>query len=91
MFNNIGNKIKGLARALTLLGIIVGTICGVSMIIFSVNYGMGGPEGMIAGIAIIVIVSLVSWMSSFVLYGFGELIENSKRIADACEQMQTKP
>lgn len=34
-----------------------------------------------AGLAVIIIGSLLSWVSSFVLYGFGELVVNSAIIA----------
>jgi hypothetical protein len=36
----------------------------------------------ISGILTIVLGSLAAWISSFLLYGFGELVENSSRIAD---------
>lgn len=74
MFDNVGSKIKGLASFFCWGGIIASIIGGIILI--------GLDEDLIfAGIAVIVIGSLLSWISSFVLYGFGELVENSAIIA----------
>ena len=64
MFTNIGNKIKGLATILCVLGILVSVIIG-----FSLYYANPGLGLIYAGAG-----SLIAWISSFVLYGFGELI-----------------
>lgn len=71
MFDNIGGKIKGLASILTWIGIVASVIIG---IIFIAD-GDGG------GILIMILGSLTSWLSSLLLYGFGELIENTSTIA----------
>ena len=74
MFDNVGSKIKGLASFFCWGGIIASIIGGIILI--------GLDEDLIfAGIAVIVIGSLLSWISSFVLYGFGELVANSAIIA----------
>lgn len=74
MFDNVGSKIKGLASFFCWGGIIASIIGGIILI--------GLDEDLIfAGIAVIVIGSLLSWVSSFVLYGFGELVANSAIIA----------
>lgn len=74
MFDNVGSKIKGLASFFCWGGIIASIIGGIILI--------GLDEDLIfAGIAVIVIGSLLSWISSFVLYGFGELVVNSAIIA----------
>ena len=67
MFNNIGGKIKGLAEVLCALGIIASVIIGLGM----------KNASMILVFLIIAGGSLISWISSFVLYGFGELIETA--------------
>ncbi len=65
MWNNIGGKIKGLIKILFWLEVIANFILG---IVFMSNYGLlfwiCGP--------------LVAWLSNITLYGFAELIENSK-------------
>lgn len=74
MFDNVGSKIKALASFFCWGGIIASVIGGIILI--------GLDEDLIfAGIAVIVIGSLLSWISSFVLYGFGELVANSAIIA----------
>jgi len=40
----------------------------------------------ITGVIVFVIGSLASWISSFFLYGFGELVSNSKKIADSLKK-----
>ena len=74
MFNNIGGKIKALASLFTWIGIIISLVIGLLFIFADSN-------GVVIGILIIVIGSLMSWISSWLLYGFGDLIENSSIIA----------
>lgn len=72
MFVNIGGKIKSLATILAVLGIIASIIIGCLML----DAGGGGLPGVLT----IVGGSLLSWLSSFTLYGFGELIETNQSI-----------
>ena len=72
MFNNIGGKIKTLAKVLTVIGMILSIIWGIVETEFSVE----------TGFAIIALGCLFSWVGSFLLYGFGELIDNTKEIAN---------
>lgn len=65
MFNNIGGKIKGLAEIICVIGIIASIYIGMKSVI------------MIQAVMIIVGGSLISWIGSFTLYGFGELIETA--------------
>lgn len=67
MFNNIGSKIKSLAIVITVLGFITSFFFGIAVLIYSG----------ILGIIIIIAGCIISWVSSFLLYGFGQLIENS--------------
>lgn len=39
-----------------------------------------GSAGIISGVSTIIIGSLLSWVNSFVLYGFGELVANSSEL-----------
>ena len=67
MFDNIGKKIKALAQAVCCIGIIFSVISG---IVIMVNE----EDLILLGIVIILLGSLLSWVSSFTLYGFGEAI-----------------
>lgn len=75
MFNNIGGKIKKLAEITCLLGILASIAGGIIILIAAPT--RSGIAILLAAIAAIVLGSLASWISSFVLYGFGELVENS--------------
>lgn len=74
MFDNIGGKIKGVARVVTWLGIISSCLAGFVMLVEGLDtseilafYGI-----LVAGVG-----SLFSWLGSLTLYGLGQLIENS--------------
>lgn len=71
MFFNIGNKIKVLAMVTTIIGIIFSIIFGI--IIMIENFFLGLISMLICGVS--------SWVGSFMIYGFGELIECAQRIA----------
>lgn len=73
MFTNIGGKIKALAKVQCWIGIVASIIFGMIMIA-EIPY-----EGII-GLLIMIIGSFLSWISSFVLYGFGELIEKTSNV-----------
>lgn len=75
-FENIGGKIKTLAVIITVVGIGVSVFCGIFMLSKHAGYGL---LTIIAG-------SLVSWISSFFMYGFGELIEKTTEIAKNTKQ-----
>ena len=78
MFNNIGKKIKILASVIFWIGIIVGAIGFIVMLAF----GLVEEEELFIGLsfAVLVVVGFGSWIGSFFLYGFGQLIENSDRL-----------
>ena len=93
MFSNIGRKIRVLAKVFCWLGIIGSVIIGVLMIsgssyftAISGNLGddaaafAAGSLGAFGGIVFIIVGSLLSWISSFALYGFGELVDNSSKL-----------
>jgi len=92
MFNNIGEKIKGLAKTICWIGIIFGIIIG--FVIMSgasaISSGLSdfgvdseiGAGGFLAGLIVMGIIGLISWLGSLVLYGFGELISLNQDIAD---------
>lgn len=67
MFENIGSKIKTLAKVLCWIGIIASVITAIVL---------WADE--LVGIGFIVLVggSLLSWIGSFFAYGFGELVSN---------------
>ena len=72
MFDNIGEKIKTLAKVLCWVGIGLSVIIGINAMDYSAS----------SGVLIIFIGSLISWVSSFFSYGFGELIERTAENAE---------
>lgn len=69
MFDNVGGKIKAVAKVVTWVGISASVISG---FILMLQEGTG-----VIGLFIMMIGSLVSWISSLMTYGFGQLVENS--------------
>ena len=71
MFNDIGKKIKILATIIAYLGIAFSIMFGF------VNVFSG--DNIMFGICIMFFGPLFSWVSTFVLYGFGQLVDNSDK------------
>ncbi len=88
MFSNIGKKIKILAKVLCWVGIVCSVLMGAALIarggdtIMTVNGEYRTAPTLLLGILIIIIGSLLSWISSFFTYGFGQLIENTDQIRE---------
>lgn len=80
MFDNIGGKIKGLASFICWVGIIACVIIGIVMIVSATSGYRTDSEMVFLGIVTMIVGSLLSWVGSFVLYGFGELVENSAEL-----------
>lgn len=68
MFSNIGGKIKVATKVCCWIMIALFVIVGITLI--ASGLALYGIVFLIAG-------PLSTWISSFVLYGFGELVENS--------------
>jgi len=78
MFDNIGGKIKKLSKIFCWIGIIADIFVG----FYLIALGEGKISGInaifiIVGWIIIILGPIISWISSFFMYGFGQLIENS--------------
>lgn len=77
MFDSVGEKIMSAAEVFWMAGIATSVILGVVMCFIGAD--RYGDEGLIvAGIAVAVIGSLVSWLVSLMMYGFGEMVNNSR-------------
>ena len=90
MFNNIGGKIKTLAKVLCIIGIVLSIIWGlITMSTSAIALSRGNDSefvivlaAFLSGIFVAAIGSLLSWIGSFCLYGFGELIDKATEIAE---------
>ena len=65
MYNNIGGKIKGLAKGLFFSVLVLSVVAGGILIM---------TENLILGLPILIAGPLCTWISSWFLYGFGEII-----------------
>ena len=89
MFDNIGGKLKLLAKVVAVLGIIVSIIYGFVLIaqgnqLSSYGSSLRSTGSALSGIGWVVMIvgSLASWILSWGLYAFGELVENSETIVN---------
>lgn len=83
MFENIGSKIKALAKVICWAGIIISLIVGIVML------ASGGDVGSGVGLVVIIVGGLGSWIGSFFTYGFGELIEKTTEIAENTKSLNS--
>lgn len=77
MFDNIGKKIKTLAKVLCRVGIIAYVIVAIVMFLCVIEYPYAAGLYIGLGVAFLIGGSLLSWISSFFMYGFGELIDKA--------------
>lgn len=82
MFDNIGGKIKGVSVLITIIGIIASVVGGILIVAMI-------PAAWGFALLAIAVGSLVSWVGSFLLYGFGELIYRVTAIEKRMLQMST--
>ena len=77
-FDNIGAKIQKLSKAFFVLDVLASIIGAFAMFIYiSSVESEGFFAGLVWGIPILILGSLLSWLLTAPLYGFGKLIENT--------------
>ena len=82
-YDNIGGKIKGWAKWIFAIEAIAAVISGFVL--------MAQDEDMILiGLLVVVFGPIVAWISSWLLYGYGQLIENSDIIAEEYNRKNEK-
>ncbi|MBQ7379816.1 MAG: hypothetical protein IJW70_09120 [Clostridia bacterium] len=86
MFDNIGKKIKILAEVLCWVGIVLSVLFG-AILIISPAY-TGEMDLLYRGIFVIVFGCLFSWVGSFCLFGFGELIEKNSETTQYVKEIR---
>ena len=77
LYKNIGKKIKILAFCSFIVEAITSILVGIDAI--GRPYEYGGSEAV--GILILLLGPVVAWVGSWLLYGFGELVEHTQYIA----------
>lgn len=89
MYRNIGAKIRGLARTLFIICIVVGAINGACMgFIITQNILWGLLCFPILAIIGGVICGLLGWIASWPLYGFGILVGEVESMGDHVRRME---
>ncbi|HBF14411.1 MAG TPA: hypothetical protein DDW30_01750 [Clostridiales bacterium] len=78
MFDNIGGKIKTVAKVVCWLGIALFIVLGLILLIAISTYSP--VLGFAVAIPVILLGAVLSWIGSFTLYGYGELIELTAKI-----------
>ena len=81
MYENIGKKLKSLAKVICVIEIVCFTIIGISLC--ASEFFMGGILVILAGIP-------ASWIFSLFTYGFGELIVQETLIAQSVKKDSIK-
>ena len=78
MFDHIGGKIKNVAKAVCWIGIVLSIVLGLILLI---ALSTDSPAIRIAvAIPVMILGAVLSWIGSFTLYGYGELIELTAKI-----------
>ena len=84
MFDNIGGKMKTLAKVVCWIGIIASCLCGIILI------GID-EDTALTGFLVLIFGSLSSWIGSFMTYGLGQLIENSDILVEIAQRSSLSP
>ena len=83
MYENIGGKIKKLAKGLFIIAAIGSVITGIALLTADEDLVLFGLLTMIGG-------PIVSWISSWTLYAFGEIAEDIHEMRNnACPQNES--
>lgn len=77
MFENVGKKLKSLAKVMCVIGIIVFIIAAIVLFVAASNSTTESLAytNIYMGFACLIVGPLGSWISSLFVYGFGELID----------------
>ena len=79
MYRNIGKKIKTLVKVIVTIGLV---IIGLATLVYSFK----SDSDFLKSLNIALVIALAVWIGGFVLYGFGELVDNSTRIREMLEE-----
>ncbi len=87
MFENIGGKIMGFAKFLCALGFIASVITGVIFVVMGIDYD---DFFLMMGLIIIVSGCLLSWITSWFMYAFGQLVDDANKSAKLLKTIAEK-
>lgn len=85
MFNNIGERIKKIAKIVTIINFVLSSALGVGWIV-AVLVSTSLPFLAVFAPLVVAIGCLLSWIGGMFIYGFGELIERTKETERLTEE-----
>jgi len=92
--NNPGKQIKAFATIIRWIEIALFTLTGLILIAIGIIGGIADLGLLIisslSGAIIIALGWFVAWLSCIFIYAFGELVENSTKIANDLDEIKTK-
>lgn len=83
MFKNPGRKLKGLAKVIFALLLIVYVVIAIAIMAgmpIGENGGLSGTPAIIVGVVLILVGFLVAWLSSIALYAAGAAVDDIQTI-----------
>lgn len=75
MYDNIGSKIKTVAKVVGFAGIVISILAGLLFLLVAFSEEKFSYFGI--GILVAILGSIISWASTIALYGFGQIVENT--------------
>lgn len=85
MFDNIGSKLKHAATIISRIGVILSIIEAIAFLLLLNNLSLG----LLIAPLIVIVGLLIAWMISAILYGLGQLIENTDTIVSQQKELIT--
>jgi hypothetical protein len=73
MYKNIGKKMKGLAKGIFIIESILAVLAGIVLI-------LSDDDLILTGFLVMILLPIAAWISSWLLYGFGEIIDRLQLI-----------
>ncbi len=91
MFTNVGRKIKLLAKVVFWLGVVATVLMMLEYAVFLPQryFGTNDATDILRAIVILVIGFFGAWASALLIYGFGEIVENSTLMANNVKPTNT--
>ena len=83
MYDNIGSKIKNLARIIFYVQSAIGLLLG---FLITALFSFGSNDikiillGLLLGVIVAAVFAVISWVNTILIYGYGELIESTNDI-----------
>lgn len=77
LYGNIGGKIKGMAKVFFIVESIITILAGVALLISAID-SYNSEERFLLGFFFLALGPVIAWISSWLLYAFGELVEKTR-------------